>query len=443
MLSFYPPHLKPRFALTLLLSVVLLHLVGLQSVSTLWPTALSLDQAAPLTLSYTNTVDAGTVQAPPSPNAASKRPSLQPLTPASEAVTAPGLHAVNLIDEDAPISEPEQNTDEELQLADKTQPLEQAPVTPEAVATETVTAEPVAPAPLPPVPQSPAPTVAAPSSEPAIAAQTTAAEAPPIATTEAVAPATPVAETGVSNKPEPLALEKSDTSLPAATDVSSDTPPWLTQAKFIWPSSTKFIYEVIGESKGIRFNADGDMLWKHDGKNYEMRLEIRHFLLGSKTQTSVGQLSTQGLQPKRFGDKYKQEVAAHFDRDKNQLIFSASSSPQPLQPAAQDRLSLFAQLAALLAGTPELRQSGQQISFQVVAAKSADTWTFQVDKQETVKLPIGAVNAWKLSRVFKGAYDQTADVWLSPAHGYLPVKVRIAQTNGDVLEQNLSKVQAP
>ena len=293
------------------------------------------------------------------------------------------------------------------------------------------------------MPQSPAPTVAAPSSEPAIAAQTTAAEAPPIATTEAVAPATPVAETGVSNKPEPLALEKSDTSLPAATDVSSDTPPWLTQAKFIWPSSTKFIYEVIGESKGIRFNADGDMLWKHDGKNYEMRLEIRHFLLGSKTQTSVGQLSTQGLQPKRFGDKYKQEVAAHFDRDKNQLIFSASSSPQPLQPAAQDRLSLFAQLAALLAGTPELRQSGQQISFQVVAAKSADTWTFQVDKQETVKLPIGAVNAWKLSRVFKGAYDQTADVWLSPAHGYLPVKVRIAQTNGDVLEQNLSKVQAP
>ena len=185
------------------------------------------------------------------------------------------------------------------------------------------------------------------------------------------------------------------------------------------------------------------MLWKHDGKNYEMRLEIRHFLLGSKTQTSVGQLSAQGLQPKRFGDKYKQEVAAHFDRDKGQLIFSASSNPQPLLPAAQDRLSMFAQLPALLAGTPALRQNGQQISFQVVAAKSADIWTFQVDKQETLQLPIGAVSAWKLSRVFKGGYDQTADVWLSPTHGYLPVKVRIAQSNGDVLEQNLSKVQAP
>ena len=225
--------------------------------------------------------------------------------------------------------------------------------------------------------------------------------------------------------------------------MADETPPWLPQARFVWPASTKFIYDVIGESKGIRFHADGDMLWRHDGKNYEMRMEIRHFLLGSKSQTSVGQLSAQGLQPKRFGDKFKQEVAAHFDRDKGQLIFSASSNPQPLLPAAQDRLSMFAQLPALLAGSPELRHSGQQISFQVVAAKSADIWTFQVDKQETVQLPIGAVSAWKLSRVFKGSYDQTADVWLSPAYGYLPVKVRIAQSNGDVLEQNLSKVQAP
>ena len=443
MQSFYPPHLKPRFALALLLSVVLLHLAGLHSVSTLWPTALSLDQTAPLTLRYANTVDAGTVQATSPPNAASKRPSLTPLTPASEAVTAPGLHAVNLMDENTPLSEPEQNNDEDLQVADKTEPLEHAPVAPEAIANETVVAEPAAPTPLPPVPLSPAPIVAAPLSDTTLAAEKTAAEPQSMATTEAIAPATPVGETQVSKQPEPVALDKSDSNLPATTGVSADTPAWLSQAKFIWPSSTKFIYEVIGESKGIRFNADGDMLWKHDGSNYEMRLEIRHFLLGSKIQTSVGQLNSQGLQPKRFGDKYKQEVAAHFDRDKNQLIFSASSNPQPLQPAAQDRLSLFAQLAALLAGTPELRQSGQQISFQVVAAKSADNWTFQVDKQETVKLPIGAVSALKLSRVFKGAYDQTADVWLSPAYGFLPVKVRIAQSNGDVLEQNLSKVQLP
>jgi len=272
----------------------------------------------------------------------------------------------------------------------------------------------------------------------------TLAAAPPLVPEPAPAKASAVTETP-SATAGATKLDNAAATAPAATVIapSDEAPPWLAQARFAWPAPTKFIYEVIGESKGIRFNADGEMLWRHDGKNYDMRLEIRHFLLGSKTQTSVGQLSLQGLQPKRFGDKYKQEVAAHFDRDKGQLIFSASSNPQPLQPAAQDRLSLFAQLAALLAGTPELRQAGQQISFQVVAAKSADIWTFQMEKQETVQLPIGPVSAWKLSRVFKGTYDQTADVWLSPAYGYLPVKVRIAQSNGDVLEQNLTKVQPP
>jgi len=203
------------------------------------------------------------------------------------------------------------------------------------------------------------------------------------------------------------------------------------------------LYDVIGESKGIRYSADGELVWKHDGSNYNLLLDIRHVLLGSRSQNSTGQLSAQGVQPKRFGDKYKQEVAAHFERDKGLVVFSANSTPQALQPGAQDRLSLFVQLGALLAGTPELRQAGQQIPFQVVAAKSSDQWAFQVDKEEMLSLPIGKLNTWKISRMPLKNHDQTAEIWLSPAHGYLPVKVRIAQTNGDVLEQQLRKVQAP
>jgi len=49
----------------------------------------------------------------------------------------------------------------------------------------------------------------------------------------------------------------------------------------------------------------------------------------------------------------------------------------------------------------------------------------------------------KVSRLPLQNHDQTADMWLSPAHGYLPVKVRIAQSNGDVFEQNLRKVLGP
>ena len=139
----------------------------------------------------------------------------------------------------------------------------------------------------------------------------------------------------------------------------------------------------------------------------------------------------------------KQEVAAHFDRDKGQVIFSANSTPQALQAAAQDRLSLFAQFAALLAGSPALRQPGQTFALQVVSSKSSDAWTFQVDGPDTLTLPVGKTEVLKLSRQPLQTYDQTVDIWLSPSHGYLPVKVRIAQTNGDVLEQSLRQVVKP
>jgi hypothetical protein len=154
-------------------------------------------------------------------------------------------------------------------------------------------------------------------------------------------------------------------------------------------------------------------------------------------------LNTQGLQPLRFGDKYKQEQAAHFEREKNIISFSNNAASQPLQEGAQDRLSLFGQFASVLAGSPALRQTGQQLQLQVASARSADVWVFAVEKTETLKLPIGSLTSLKLSRVPTQPYDQTIEIWLSPSHGYLPVKVRIAQSNGDVLEQLLRKVETP
>ena len=136
-------------------------------------------------------------------------------------------------------------------------------------------------------------------------------------------------------------------------------------------------------------------------------------------------------------------MAAHFERDKGQVSFSANTPTQSLQDGAQDRLSLFVQLAALLSGSPQFQQVGQQISFQVVSGRSAEVWAFSVDKTETLKLPIGPLNTLKLSRVPLQQYDQTVEMWLSAQHGFLPVRVRIAQSNGDVLEQFLSQVQTP
>lgn len=224
---------------------------------------------------------------------------------------------------------------------------------------------------------------------------------------------------------------------------TNSVPSGLSQAQFIWPLSVKLVYEFRAESKGIHFNADGEMVWRHNGNSYQLKQELRHLLLGTRSQTSVGYSSPRGLLPQRFGDKAKQEVAAHFEREKGLVSFSANTPSQALQDGAQDRLSLFVQLAALLAGSPQFQQPGQQISFQVVSGRSAEVWAFSVDKTETLRLPLGAVKTIKLSRLPLQQYDQTVEMWLSPQHDFLPARVRIVQTNGDVLDQFLSKVQTP
>ena len=268
--------------------------------------------------------------------------------------------------------------------------------------------------------------------------------APNAAATPKDAP-TPLPDALAHQAPAPVAADATPpaASHPPSTPSAPPSPAAVKPLVYRWPASAKWVFDFVGESKGIRYSADGDMVWKHDGQQYQLRQEVRHLLLGARSQSSSGRLTEFGLQPERFGDKFKQEVAAHFERSKGIVSFSANTPSQALQDGAQDRLSLYLQLASLMQGNPEMRQLGQQIQLQVVSGRSAEVWAFAVTKQETLTLPIGSLPALKVSRLPLQQYDQTIDMWLSPTHGYLPVRVRIAQSNGDVLEQFLRKVEAP
>jgi len=224
---------------------------------------------------------------------------------------------------------------------------------------------------------------------------------------------------------------------------TSVAPPWLTQAAFVWPAPSLLKYELSGTSKGVRYTASASISWKHQDNNYQLRHEIQAFVFGKRSQTSVGQMGTSGLLPTRFGDQFRQEQAAHFDRNKGMLIYSANTPSQTIEEGAQDRVSLFVQLAAAMAGTPALRAEGQQLSLQVVSAKQAEVWTFAVLGTETIKLPVGDMESLRLNRVARNEYDQKIDIWLSPTQGYLPARIRIIQANGDVIEETLQSVGKP
>jgi hypothetical protein len=202
-------------------------------------------------------------------------------------------------------------------------------------------------------------------------------------------------------------------------------------------------YKVHGVIKGFNYYVNGELLWLHDGKTYDARLEISHFLLGARVQTSKGQVTLDGLEPLRFGDKVRSEVAAHFERQKGRVSFSANTPDAPLQALAQDQLSIFMQLAAMFAGDPSRIKPGMPLSFQAVGPRTSENWVFQVGKSEILKLDAGPVPAVGLLRERTGEYDTRVELWLAPQLDYLPARIRLTQSNGDEVDMQWISSQKP
>jgi Protein of unknown function (DUF3108) len=202
----------------------------------------------------------------------------------------------------------------------------------------------------------------------------------------------------------------------------------------VFPNPARLLYDVKGEVKGIPYSANAELVWKHDGKTYDARLQISHWI-ASRTQTSKGALTAQGLEPLRFGDKVRSEVAAHFEREKGKVSFSANTPDAPLTAGAQDQLSVFMQLAALFGGNSNRLTQGVIMSFQAIGSRSSENWVFKVDATETLKLPGGEVPTVKLVRDSLGENDAKGEIWLAPSLGYLPVRIRLTQGSSDFVDQ--------
>jgi len=242
--------------------------------------------------------------------------------------------------------------------------------------------------------------------------------------------------------------------VPASTVASADTPPADPQpvtppaetpppdspspaqatvtGQFTLPGTVHIRYTV--ESNKFPFSANGELLWKQDGKTYDMHQEWGALGI-SKTRTSRGIVTPAGLAPLRFSDKYRSEVAAHFDREQNKITFSANTPDAALLPGTQDQLSIQAQLAAMLAGNPGHFPAGASFLVQVVGPRAADIWVIGVVGEERLTLPGGELATLKLVRNPSREFDQRLELWMAPSLGYLPARLRITETNGDYVDQ--------
>lgn len=398
-----PPALPLKWALGLAAGVTLIHLWLLGSASR----PLSLDAASPSSVSSA---------APPAVNASMNTRRIDP---------APRKAA-------APVAATS------LSLIRPTRPQRASS------ASASVSPPPPAPPPAPPPPTPPAPALEAEPTPSVLAA------APPAETqaqTEAEATVQAAPHTGPqpapalpANLPPPEA-EQAPAPLDQTAAVQAPPPPDTPPLQL--PGSVRLQYELSGQSRGLNYSAKAQLSWHNESQRYEARLLISGLLiLTPRLSVSVGELGPQGLAPRRFSDKARSEQATHFQPERGRIVFSNNAPEAPWQTGVQDRLSLFFQLAGMLAGDPERYVPGTHLRVPTTGTREVDTWTFTVTGTPTLALPYGEQATVALRREPRRAYDQTIEIWFAPGLNFVPVRMRITQGNGDVLDQKLASVQA-
>lgn len=284
-------------------------------------------------------------------------------------------------------------------------------------------------------------------------------------TVEPPAPALPVAAGSVSQPRPPPSVRRAAVipapreqavaiavshPAPPAEASAAPTPDLLAQAAappaqhsavpttFNVPGSVRLHYRVTARTRFGTLEGTSQLHWRHDGSEYEARLELSAPLLPTRTQHSVGRITAEGLAPLRFSDKARSEEAAHFDRDRGRVSFSSNRPDVALLPGAQDRLSVLLQLSAMAAGEPALLRPGATVGIQTAGSRDAEVWTFAVEAEEPLQLPGGAMATLKLTRQPRKEYDQKVELWLAPGLDYVPVRLRLTQANGDWVDQQWS-----
>jgi len=206
------------------------------------------------------------------------------------------------------------------------------------------------------------------------------------------------------------------------------------------PGSVTLDFEATGQTGASpQRGVFGELVWLQDGSRYDGRLTLKAVFFTLLNWHSTGKIGPSGLEPERYSESRKAEVASHFARDQGQIIFSNQAPSVPLLPGAQDRMSVMMQLGGLLAASPERYPAGTRISVQTVGVRDGDVWVFVVGDEEKLQLPAGEYTARKLTRTPRKEFDRKLELWLAPKYGYLPVRIKQTEANGDFADAQLRK----
>jgi hypothetical protein len=213
-----------------------------------------------------------------------------------------------------------------------------------------------------------------------------------------------------------------------------------------FPPSTQINYKLVGQERGLIYNASGSLKWQAQAANdkglpraYEAELQVKAFLVGSRVWRSTGSLTDNGLAPLRYSDRWRGERAAHFETANQKISFSGNMPSAPLQAGAQDQVSLFIQMAAAV--TAKNYAPGSQLMVQTATARDAVNWTITFQSTEEIVVDGKKLETQRWVCLPRGKYDSQIELWLSPAHGGLPLRIKISQVNGNFIDMEMRNTE--
>jgi hypothetical protein len=206
------------------------------------------------------------------------------------------------------------------------------------------------------------------------------------------------------------------------------------------PSGT-LDYEVQGQARGIGYRATSRLRWQRQGLRYEAEWEVRARWVGSRTQQSHGEWGAQ-IQPTQFTDRSRRERRYELDPPQQRYRFFQDgelAQQGPLPPGTQDRLSVWLALALWAQ-----RHSGQRPPapwvVPVIQPDGAQPWTWLWRGPDAIDTPAGRLQALRIDRQEDPDATQHTRVWLHEAVGWLPVRLRVQDAQGDWVEQTLRQL---
>lgn len=198
------------------------------------------------------------------------------------------------------------------------------------------------------------------------------------------------------------------------------------------PPAARLGFTVQGKVKNFPYQTKAQIDWLPQGDRYEASQELQVPLLGSRRQSSTGRIGKEGLQPEIFMDRSRNERSTTFDAQAGQIRFSRGYTPVAWASGIQDRMSVFFQVAGMLAAAPQRYPQGSKIELPTASTSRVTPWVFTVRGVETLQLPAGTMRALKLEH-----HSDSADadgiqsaIWLAPQLQYLPVRIRLLEDGG-------------